>query len=261
MPAARQLWQKPNLPVDEVSWSNGDLIVKSQTLPPISMTILAKEIYCNGGVNAASIHAYNRETWVEADYQVDGRAYRWQIDGLNIYKAGETQPITIKRKKISYPSAATQRYVRTAYAPCGNLIALTVDKKTGKTVVRGSVSILNAGKIITEELVSGQSQGGVAMAIGYTLLEDMPPGLEGPAKGDWNLNRYHVPLASDVALDNQTLVTLDPVDNDLSAKGIAEAVMCSIAPAISNAIFAATNERFRDLPITAAKIKQRVSHG
>jgi CO/xanthine dehydrogenase Mo-binding subunit len=44
--------------------------------------------------------------------------------------------------------------------------------------------------------------------------------------------------------------------NETTAKGIAEAVLCPIAPAIANAIAYATGKRFRSLPITPAQIKE-----
>jgi CO/xanthine dehydrogenase Mo-binding subunit len=123
--------------------------------------------------------------------------------------------------------------------------------------------VLNAGRILVPELVSGQSQGGVAMAIGYTLLEDMPDGMAGPANGTWNLDRYHVPRWDDVPLLSayqpgrraQELIVLPETPGDAGAgRGIAEAVMCSIAPAISNALRDAVGKRFTSLPITPAKI-------
>jgi CO/xanthine dehydrogenase Mo-binding subunit len=101
------------------------------------------------------------------------------------------------------------------------------------------------------------------MAIGYALMEDMPDGMIGPADGRWNLDRYHVPRWQDVPLRSayapgaraQELITLPESSGDEAAgRGIAEAVMCSIAPAISNALFDATGKRFTSLPITPEKI-------
>ena len=40
-----------------------------------------------------------------------------------------------------------------------------------------------------------------------------------------------------------------------SSRGIAEAALCPIAPAIANAVTDATGHRFRSLPITAEQIK------
>ncbi len=131
--------------------------------------------------------------------------------------------------------------------------------------MQNSVTVLDAGKVIVKQLVSGQSQGGLAMALGYSLLEDMPPGMDGPANGKWNLNRYHVPKAADLPLANrgqgsryQELITLPPTDGNKLSKGIAEAVMCSVAPAVSNALRDAIDLRIMDLPITEDKIAARI---
>lgn len=260
MPAARRLWVEPNIQAADTHWDEGLLHGSrmSKKLTPLSLKSLAADIYdTDKNVRASLVHAYFQEIWAEADFMIGGlRTFRWAIDGLALYKVGSPLPELIRRTDGEYPSDASARYNRTTFAPCGNLIGLTVDGKSGEVVVRKSVSILNAGRIITEGLVSGQSQGGVAMAIGYTLMEDMPPGPDGPAGGDWNLNRYHVPMARDVALRDQELITLPPLEGDRTAKGIAEAVMCSVAPAISNALYDATGRRFRDLPITAAKIRE-----
>ena len=75
-----------------------------------------------------------------------------------------------------------------------------MDRSNGQVRVENVVSILNAGRVHVPELVSGQSQGGIAMALSQTLLEDMPPGMEGPANGQWNLNRYHLARMQDVPL-------------------------------------------------------------
>jgi CO/xanthine dehydrogenase Mo-binding subunit len=97
----------------------------------------------------------------------------------------------------------------------------------------------------------GQAEGGIAMGIGYALLENLPLEAGGAGDGTWNLDRYHVALASDMPkrLSITPLPSTEP-----TAKGIAEAVLCPIAPAIGNAIAHATGKRFRSLPITAAHI-------
>lgn len=258
IPAARKIWGRNDIQSSQITWIDGAVKAQELNLPPIPMKKIGEEIHRSGGVKAALVHAYFQEIWVKADFTVNSELFRWEIDGLAVYNAKKAEPEVIRRHADTgtYPSEVSSRYSRTTYAPCGNLIGLTVDPRSGDTVVRKSLSVLNAGKIITEGLVSGQSQGGVAMAIGYSLLEDMPPGLGGPADGDWNLNRYFVPLSRDVAVNDQELITLEPVETDKTSKGIAEAVMCSVAPAISNAIFDATGVRFRDLPITAEKIRK-----
>ena len=91
------------------------------------------------------------------------------------------------------------------------------------------------------------------MGIGYALLEQLPPLAGGAGGGDWNLHRYRVARSADMPLQNLRLHILPP--NDDSSRGIAEAALCPIAPAVANAVAAATGHRFRSLPITAEQIK------
>ena len=146
---------------------------------------------------------------------------------------------------------------------CVNVVGLVVDESNGNVRIENVLSVLNAGRLFVPQLVSGQSQGGVAMAIGYALMEDMPDGMTGPANGRWNLDRYHVPRWRDVPLLDayapgdraQELIVLPETPGDQGAgRGIAEAVMCSIVPAISNALRDATGRRFTSLPITPEKV-------
>jgi CO/xanthine dehydrogenase Mo-binding subunit len=106
-------------------------------------------------------------------------------------------------------------------------------------------------------LVIGQHEGAAAMGIGYALLEDLPLLADGGGSGRWNLDRYSVALARHVPLGQLDLELLGSEDE--TAKGIAEAVLCPIVPAIVNAIAHATGRRFRSLPVTAAKIREALT--
>ena len=117
---------------------------------------------------------------------------------------------------------------------------------------------LDAGRVVQPQLLSGQSEGAVAMGIGYALLEELPLESGGAGEGTWNLDRYKVPLAGDVPLDHVKLTLLPPIGPEPKGKGIAEAVLCPIAPAIANAIAAATGQRFHSLPIAPEKIRERL---
>jgi len=91
------------------------------------------------------------------------------------------------------------------------------------------------------------------MGVGYVLREDSPQTYGGPGEGKWNLHRYHVPMWSDLPLHRIRLELLEP-DPDEAPRGIAEAVLCPVLPALANAIAHATGKRFRALPITSDKI-------
>ena len=111
------------------------------------------------------------------------------------------------------------------------------------------------GKILQQDLMEGQLDGCFAMGVGQALFEHLPTYEEGAGNGLWNLNRYHVPLSGDVALGKVEKAILPPESPDAPARGIAEVGMVAVAPAIGNAVAHATGVRFRDLPITADKVR------
>lgn len=263
LPAAAAIWKKQNLTLKDVAWKDGQLTFVAGGANPIPRYVLAKAIYDSGLPIATLGHAFIQASWVEADFAGPGGDMRLKLDGLSFYLPNNKSPQFVPRKNTRPPPAAAQRYSRYVWAPCANVVGLTVDKSNGEVRIENVLSVLNAGKLLVPQLVSGQSQGGIAMAIGYALMEDMPNGMAGPANGTWNLNLYHVPRWTDVPLGTvyeegkraQQLVILPETPGDHGAgRGIAEAVMCSVAPAISNALRDAVHHRYTSLPITPAKI-------
>ncbi|APZ55268.1 xanthine dehydrogenase family protein molybdopterin-binding subunit [Salipiger abyssi] len=263
LPAAAQIWGTPPLSPDEVAWRDGALVLTGGGGTPLPLSQLGETIYGSDLPAGALGHGYFQNTWAEASFPTPGGLLPLQLDGLAFYPPGGAAPVPVTRQDTVGPDSASKRYSRYVWAPCVNVVGLTADTTSGAVQVENVLSVLNAGQIHVPQLVSGQSQGGVAMAISYTLLEDMPPGMEGPANGMWNLNRYHLARAQDVPLRTdytpgergQQLITLAPPPGGAPAgRGIAEAVMCSVPPAISNALRDATGKRFTSLPITPAKI-------
>lgn len=266
LPAARLFWDLPDLSEDDVEWQDGALITYGYD--PLPLPLIAEIVYAEGLDRGALAHAYIQGRWVSADFETAIGTRRLELDGLATYPSDGTAAVPIWRTNTIGTDCAAGREARYVWAPCVNVVGLTVDQTTGAVQIENVVSVLNAGRIHVEPLVSGQSQGGVAMAIGYTLLEDMPPGMDGPANGTWNLNTYHVPRYTDVPLAteyaqggrSQELILMDETPEDEKrGRGIAEAVMCSIAPAISNALRDAVGVRYTSLPITPAKILEGLS--
>jgi CO/xanthine dehydrogenase Mo-binding subunit len=116
-------------------------------------------------------------------------------------------------------------------------------------------SVLECGQALVPEVVLGQAQGGFAMGVGYALLETLPLYEDGPGNGKWNLGQYLVARGSDLPLNGLGVEVLPPVDPDERPKGMAEAVMIPVVPALLNAIYDATGHRFQSLPVTQAMIK------
>lgn len=256
LPAAAQLWKRPVAELrGKTRWSDGWLRMStSSSLPALSLPQLAAQMHAGQLPVAAMTHAVYQGRWVAANYSVDEWTASLPLDGLSTRLASATDWRRHDRTQTQPPPPNANRYGRSLYAPSGTLAAIVIDPKTGHARVSAIESFLDAGRVLQPDLLEGQSQGGVAMGIGYALLEDLPLLQAGAGDGRWNLDRYRVALAADMPLKHLHLTVLPTTQS--TGKGIAEAVLCPIAPAISNAVAHATGHRFRELPITAEKIRE-----
>jgi CO/xanthine dehydrogenase Mo-binding subunit len=270
LPAARSLWDIAEpahvLPkwLDSVSglgddrplrWDNGRLA--GPGLRPLGHAELAAEIYRKNVVSSVTIHALHVDRWVRADYDVDGYLLHLASDGLSTRLANAANWRRHARRNVVAPAENAFLLGRNLYTPSGALVAVEIERTTGHVAVVDVETFLDAGRVIQPDIVAGQSDGGVAMGIGFALMEDASNGEDGPGNGRWNLHRYQVPLARHVPIGNMKLTLLG--GGDATAKGIAEAVLCPIPAAIANAVAHATGHPPRSLPITPDWIRKVVA--
>ncbi|WP_175922734.1 xanthine dehydrogenase family protein molybdopterin-binding subunit [Burkholderia latens] len=248
LPAARAWWGVP-VRAEDVRWADRALVANG--LAPIAWPALLGTIRKLGLQTVAAVHASYAGFFWKGTYpfasgtaQVD---YDYVAVGLDPYR------LTPLSRVLQAPPVNTTLYGRTTYAPSAALVAVSVDPATGRVKVEHVVTAVSVGRQLSPELVEGQSQGAVAMGIGNVLTETCPLGPDGPGGGRWNLDRYEVTRLPDVPV--QELIALPPPGDDpANARGIAEAVMCPIAPALLNALAMATGRRFRVTPVTPEKI-------
>ena len=227
-------------------WVDGVLVSEGhRALGPAE---LAAEIYRRNLVSGATIHALHLGQWVQADYEVDGCTVHMESDCLATRLADGRNWRKHGRRKVVAPAENAFLLGRILYAPSGALVAIEVDRASGQVSVTEVELFLDAGRVIQPDIVAGQADGGVAMGIGYALMENAQNGDAGPGNGQWNLHCYQVPLVKHVPIGNLKLTLLG--GDDATAKGIAEAVLCPIPAAIANAVAHATGQRPRSLPIT-----------
>ncbi len=251
LPAARAWWGIP-VRAEDVRWVDRALVANGG-LAPIPWPALLDTIRKQGLQTVAAVHAsYAGYFWkgtypfASGSTQID---YDYVAVGLDPYALGSL------RRELQAPPTDTSNYGRTTYAPSATLVAVSVDPATGRVKVERVVTAVSVGRQLSPELVEGQSQGAVAMGIGNVLTETCPLGPDGPGGGRWNLDRYEVTRLPDVPA--QELIALPPPGGDpANARGIAEAVMCPIAPALLNALAMATGRRFRVTPVTPEKIRE-----
>lgn len=249
-PAAAALWSVDLATARTAKWERGRLTLAGHG--PLALARLAALMHEKRLPHGATVHGFDRWEWASAEFGIDGATTRLPLDAVAIRRSGGWERIV--RQRVVYPSPSRSRGTWTRYASLSALVAVKVEVATGRTQVLAHHGVLDCGRMLVPEFVSGQLQGGAAMGLGHALFEQMPPEAGGPGEGDWNLARYYVPRAHDVAVWHQTFEVLDPLGEDDIAKGIAEMTMVAPIPAAANAVAHATGQRIRELPITPEKI-------
>jgi len=139
--------------------------------------------------------------------------------------------------------------------PVGAAFAdVEVDTETGEVKVLKLVTVCDMGRAINPLTVDGQLEGGVAQGLGYALTEDFFINPQtGVLEAD-NYNTYKIPSVLDMP-EIEVVRYEEPVSSGpFGAKGVGEAAMVPIAPAVANAVYDAVGVRITDLPITPEKV-------
>ena len=113
----------------------------------------------------------------------------------------------------------------------------------GAVKVARVVTAFECGAIVNPDQLRNQVEGSTLMGIGGALFEGVE--FEDGKILNAKLAKYRVPRFSDLPSVEAVLVDR----KDLASAGAGESTMVALAPAIGNAIFAASGERLRSLPM------------
>ena len=133
---------------------------------------------------------------------------------------------------------------------------LRIEKATGKVIIDHFASSFDVGRVIQPKQIRGQIVGGVMIAIGSTLHEELKFDKDGKCLNPF-FGRYKFPTIKD-APKKQTVVCVETpaVVGPFGARGIGEHPLVGVAPCILNAIQDAIGVEFTELPVTPEKIKK-----
>jgi CO/xanthine dehydrogenase Mo-binding subunit len=233
-------------------WKDGQLVMPG--LAPLALPAVAAKAHARNGVTGAMTHCFNRWAFAQATFAISGQTWTADIDALAV-RSGGGKFARLNRSNVKYPPTDLNKSGPTHAATCGALVRVEIERATGALRIAKAYSVLECGQALVPEVVVGQAQGGFAMAVGFALLESLPPYEGGPGNGKWNLGQYVIPRGSDLPLHDLEVEVLSAIDSDERPKGMAEVVMMPVAPALLNAIYDATGHRFQSLPVTQAMIK------
>ena len=96
-------------------------------------------------------------------------------------------------------------------------------------------------------------RGGATQGMGWALYEQLDHDESGHLLTGSFLD-YSIPVADRVPEIDTLIVEVPAPDGPFGAKGIGEAPVVAAAPAIVNAVAAATGTRMRELPLTPPRV-------
>ncbi len=131
-------------------------------------------------------------------------------------------------------------------------VEVEVDTGTGEVSVKYVIAAVDVGKAINPSNVAGQIIGGVAMGIGYALMEEFNPGKT------QSFTDYLYPTSMDVPPVEVIIVEDPEPSGPYGAKGVGEPALIPTAPAIISAINQALNIKIIDLPAKLERVMKTV---
>ncbi len=133
-----------------------------------------------------------------------------------------------------------------------------VDEETGEIALKRITTVHDVGTVLNPIAHQGQIEGALVQGVGYALMEEVM--YEDGHVINAHLGDYKLPTMRDAPELNTVLVRTDhDGPTPFGGKGIGEHAISGVAPAIVNAVLAATGESFTELPLTAEKVYRRLN--
>ena len=138
------------------------------------------------------------------------------------------------------------------YAFGAQMAMVTVDVLTGEVSVEKIIAAHDVGKAIHPENVVGQLCGGVAMGLGFALMEEFEPGKT------ISMKDFHIPTCADMPEVVPIIIESPEPTGPFGAKGVGEPALIPTAPAILNALADAMGERIWSLPANLERVMEAI---
>ncbi|MFC8599607.1 molybdopterin-dependent oxidoreductase [Isoptericola sp. NPDC057191] len=130
---------------------------------------------------------------------------------------------------------------------------VAVHRGTGEIRILQSVQAADAGEVVNPRQCRGQVEGGIAQALGAALFEEVVIDDAGRVTTDI-FRQYHLPTFADVPRSEVYFARTTDTTGPMGAKSMSESPFNPVAPALANALRAATGVRFTDLPLARDKV-------
>ncbi len=134
------------------------------------------------------------------------------------------------------------------YAYACHVALVTVDVLTGEVTVHKIIAAHDVGRAIHPAGVEGQIRGGVAMGVGFAIMEEYDP------SSTESMKDYHIPTSCDMPEVVPIIIESPEPTGPFGAKGVGEPALIPTAPAIVNGITNALGARIYHLPANLERV-------
>ena len=135
---------------------------------------------------------------------------------------------------------------------------IVLDTNTGILDTERLLMVVDCGRVVNPLAASGQVEGGMSQALGFSLTEEMLFDEKGQPLNA-SLGKYLIPRAAKMpALDVIFVQTNEP-SGPFGAKSVSEISIDGVAPAMASAIHDATGVWMREVPYTPERVKSALA--
>jgi isoquinoline 1-oxidoreductase beta subunit len=120
-------------------------------------------------------------------------------------------------------------------------------EKDGKVKVHRITCALDCGQVVNPDIVNAQVEGSIIFGLTAALWGEI--NLQGGRVQQTNFNHYRL-----MRMNEAPKIDVFVLNSSEAPGGIGEPAVALVAPAVANAIFAATGRRVRSLPLTRGRL-------
>jgi CO/xanthine dehydrogenase Mo-binding subunit len=129
---------------------------------------------------------------------------------------------------------------------------LEVEPDTGQIRLLRVVAAHDVGTAINPQQVEAQIEGAAMQGVGYALTEEQV--IEDGVVLNTLLSDYLVPTSVTAPPVESIIVEGYDPSGPFGGKGVGEHALLGVAPAVANAVYAATGARLRELPLSPQRV-------
>jgi len=143
----------------------------------------------------------------------------------------------------------------TSFSFIAHFAEVRIEPTTRRIRVPRVVSVVDCGRVASPVTAASQVRGGVVWGLGAALREISEVDKRFGGFFNATLEEYPVSVNADIGqIEVDFIDEPDPLLNPLGVKGLGEVSMVGVVAAMVNAVYHATGQRFRRLPITIADL-------